>query len=107
MPYYYVKPIYSEEEIRKWKALIYGQSNLRVDEWVSSAQDTTPVRRTSIANKKRSTSAPRVNCHVENDWLGGSPSKARNYRVKGNSPVRFPTLSATLEGKVTFDRETT
>mmetsp|Transcript_30595 Transcript_30595/g.72169 ORF Transcript_30595/g.72169 Transcript_30595/m.72169 type:complete len:90 (+) Transcript_30595:247-516(+) len=84
MGYKYVKPIYTQEEIRKWKNMIYGQSSLKVDDWASSTQDTAPVRRTSLSAKKRSTSAPRVARHAEDDWLTGEPTnKGRTYRVKG------------------------
>eukprot|EP00536_Pseudo-nitzschia_multiseries_P005367 jgi/Psemu1/303330/fgenesh1_kg.100_\ len=85
MGYKYIKPVYTEEEIKKWKKMIYSPSNLKVDEWTSSEQDTSRVRRFSMPAKRTDT-PPRAARYTEDEWMGGGPStKKRNYRVKGNT----------------------
>ncbi|OEU06592.1 hypothetical protein FRACYDRAFT_230486 [Fragilariopsis cylindrus CCMP1102] len=83
-------PDYTLEEIRKWKALIYGPNigcGNKVDGWASVGNETlTPRRKNRSKSKsgsipsKQSSSSPSLYA----EWLGGSPCGAnRSYRTKG------------------------
>ncbi|KAL3921956.1 MAG: hypothetical protein SGILL_002467 [Bacillariaceae sp.] len=88
---------YSPEEIKKWKEMIYGNSNFgtQVDEWANadvSAQMTSPRK---SMNKKKWGKASDVNnspSYSESDWLTGeSPTKAKKgFKVKGSMNTKTP-----------------
>ncbi|OEU12852.1 hypothetical protein FRACYDRAFT_227592 [Fragilariopsis cylindrus CCMP1102] len=83
-------PDYTLEEIRKWKALIYGPNigcGNKVDGWYgirtprkknrSKFKSSTP---SGSIPSKQSSSSPSLYA----EWLGGSPCGAnRSYRTKG------------------------
>lgn len=80
----YVAPTQTAEDIKRWKALIYGgNTHMQVTEFVSSEQATAPTRRKSNAVKKRY-SAPTIPSTSDNEWLSSSPSK-RSYQTKVSS----------------------
>jgi len=83
---------YSPEEIRKWKALIYGGDvGIKVDEWVSSDQSqSTSSRRNAL---RKNGSSKRTNTSGKNnlpsssadEWLSSPSTKKGSYRVKGTT----------------------
>lgn len=94
---------YSSEEIRHWKALIYGnaKSDNKVDDWVSSDQDFSKspgrdrsYRRAGSSSRRSnpsSQSTPKQR-YSETEWLtGDSPcGNKRSYRSKATSSIGKP-----------------
>ena len=77
---------YDAEEIRKWKALIYGQhwTNNKVDEWVSSGQDKRNTSRKKYSSKKATSNNDSFSnsSYTENDWLNSPKNAKKTYRSK-------------------------
>lgn len=77
----------NDEEIRKWKRLIYGTHmvNNKVDEWVSNGQDNHKSGRRKIKRPSRkSFSSGNSDCvsasYMKDDWLHSPNGHTRNYR---------------------------
>jgi hypothetical protein len=96
---------YTTEEIKHWKALIYGGMNSDIkgqDNWVSSEQDSytkSPGARGSYRRSgsgrrsiSKSTSSTPTQRYTENDWLtGDSPcGTKRSYRSKATKEIGKP-----------------
>ena len=79
---------YEADEIKQWKKLIYGQhwTNNKVDEWVSSGQDTRKSGRRRVSNKSTSNKSHNdsfsSSSYSQDDWLHSPGTAKRTYRTK-------------------------
>ena len=85
-------PEHTSEEIRKWKALIYGPNigcGNKVDGWANaSVGNVTLTPRSNKKNRSTCTGTPSKlsssSSSFNTEWMGGSPcGTKRSYRTKG------------------------